>query len=156
MTTTQQLAKHFRELHFGGSWTWASLKEVLTDVTWQEASRRVENYNTIVALVYHINYFVDVTLKVLQGGELKGSDKVSFDHPPINGDADWQGLLQKVWRDGEEFADRLEQLPENKLWENLGPEKYGSYYRNILGVIEHSYYHMGQIAILKKMLRAAS
>lgn len=31
-------------------------------------------------------------------------------------------------------------------------EKYGSYIRNIEGVIEHSYYHLGQIVLLKKMI----
>ena len=153
MTLTHQLAKNFRELHFGGNWTWASLKEVLSDITKEEAMRKVDSYNTIAALVYHINYFVDVVLKVLRGGKLEGDDKVSFNHPAIVSDADWQWLLNKVWKDAEEFAGLLEKLPDDKLWENIGPEKYGSYYRNIQGIIEHSYYHLGQVVILKKMIR---
>jgi hypothetical protein len=31
-------------------------------------------------------------------------------------------------------------------------EKYGTYLRNIEGVIEHSYYHLGQVSLLKKMV----
>ncbi len=31
-------------------------------------------------------------------------------------------------------------------------KKYGSYLRNIEGVIEHSYYHLGQISLIKKMI----
>jgi hypothetical protein len=31
-------------------------------------------------------------------------------------------------------------------------EKYGSYLRNIEGVIEHSYYHLGQISLIRKMI----
>jgi hypothetical protein len=31
-------------------------------------------------------------------------------------------------------------------------EKYGTLLRNIEGVIEHSYYHLGQIALIRKMI----
>ncbi|HAI83731.1 MAG TPA: DUF1572 domain-containing protein, partial [Chitinophagaceae bacterium] len=29
----------------------------------------------------------------------------------------------------------------------------GTYYRNILGLIEHTHYHLGQIALIKKIIR---
>ena len=32
-------------------------------------------------------------------------------------------------------------------------EKYGNYYRNLHGVIEHAHYHLGQIALIKKMFQ---
>jgi len=31
-------------------------------------------------------------------------------------------------------------------------EDYGTYYKNITGVIEHGYYHLGQISLIKKLL----
>lgn len=31
-------------------------------------------------------------------------------------------------------------------------EKYGTVLRNIEGVIEHSYYHLGQISLIRKMI----
>jgi hypothetical protein len=31
-------------------------------------------------------------------------------------------------------------------------KKYGTYYRNLMGVIEHSHYHLGQISLIRKML----
>jgi len=30
--------------------------------------------------------------------------------------------------------------------------KYGNYFRNIVGVIEHIHYHLGQIVLIKKIL----
>jgi hypothetical protein len=92
-------------------------------------------------------------LKVLQGGPLEGSDKYSFDHPPIQSQEDWEKLLEKTWSDAEKFAMLVEQLPEQKLWETFGEEKYGNYYRNLHGVIEHNHYHLGQIVLIKKILR---
>jgi hypothetical protein len=153
MNLTAHIAKHFREIHFGVNWTWSNLKDHLSDVTWQEATTQVHSLNTIVALVYHINYFVSVILKALEGGPLEGSDKYSFDHPPIQSQEDWEKLLEKTWSDAEKFAMLVEQLPEQKLWETFGEEKYGNYYRNLHGVIEHNHYHLGQIVLIKKILR---
>ncbi len=47
----------------------------------------------------------------------------------------------------------IAQLPEGKLWEDFADKKYGSYYRNLQGIIEHTHYHLGQIVLIKKMLR---
>src|SRR6187402_1255352 len=134
MSLPAQIAKHFREVHFGGNWTVSNLKEHLSDVTWQQATTKVYDLNTIATLAYHINYFVATVLKVLQGEPLKGSDKDSFDHPPIHSQQDWQNFLDKMWKDAEDFARLLEQLPEAKLWETFSDEKYGIYYRNIHGI----------------------
>lgn len=152
MHPTAQIAKHFKEIHFGGNWTCSSLKEQLADITWQQATTQVYALNTIAALVFHVNYYVDAVLKVLQGAPLNASDKYSFDHPPIRSPEDWEKMKQKAYADAEKMAGLIGQLPEHKLWENLADEKYGSYYRNLHGIIEHTHYHLGQIALIKKIL----
>jgi len=43
-------------------------------------------------------------------------------------------------------------MPDEKLAEGFVDEKYGNYFRNIHAMIEHSYYHLGQIVILKKII----
>jgi len=153
MSLTEQLAKHFREVHFGGNWTSVNLKDTLEGVTWEQAATKVHSFNTIVALVYHINYYVSAVLNVLQGNSLNASDKYSFDHPPVLSHEDWKKLLDKTWNDAENFAALVEKLPDSKLPEIFADEKYGNYYRNILGVIEHTHYHLGQIVIIKKLLQ---
>lgn len=152
MNTPQQIAKHFRETHFGGNWTTSHLKEHLADVTWQQATGQVYDFNTIATLVFHINYYIDVVLKVLNGEKLNASDKYSFNVPPINNQEDWELLLDKVWKDAERFALLVEQLPESRLWETFIDEKYGNYYRNLHGIIEHTHYHLGQIVLIKKII----
>ena len=152
MNFTAQLAKHFREVHFGGNWTSVNLKQTLESVTWEQATTKVHSCNTIVALVYHINYYVSAILNVLRGNPLNASDKYSFDHPPISSQDDWKKLLNKTWADAENFASLVEKLPDSKLGETFEDEKYGNYFRNFLGVIEHTHYHLGQIVIIKKLL----
>lgn len=153
MSITEQLAKHLRDVHVGGNWTWVNLKDTLNDVTWQEATTKVYDCNTIAVLVFHINYFIDVQVKVLSGGPLNAHDKYSFDCPPVNSQQDWEKILAKVWADAEALSALVEQLPPEKLWEYFTDEKYGTYYRNIQGNIEHIHYHLGQVVILKKVIR---
>ena len=152
MNLTAQIARHFREAHFGGNWTSVNLKDSLAGITWQQATTKVDSLNTIAALVYHINYYVSAVLKVLEGGPLDAHDKYSFDLPPIQSREDWEKLLTKTWADAENFTSLIEQLPEGKLENDFSDKKYGSYYRNLHGIIEHIHYHLGQIVLIKKII----
>lgn len=152
MQLTENITKHFRGVYFGGNWTDVNLKGTLNNVTWQEATTQIYGLNTIATLTYHIHYFVRVVLKVLQGGALEGDDKLSFNHPPIDNQAEWEDFLQQVYAEAEEFAALLAELPEERFLENLAGAKYGNYYYNIAGIIEHTHYHLGQILVIKKIL----
>ncbi len=152
MNQCGQLAKHLKEVHFGGNWTSSCLKEHLTGLTWQQATRQIYELNSIATLTYHMNYYISEVIKVLQGAPLQAKDIYSFELPPIGSQEDWEKLLAKTWNDTEKFAMLIEQLPEQQLWENFTDEKYGNYYRNIQGIIEHLHYHLGQIVIIKKIL----
>lgn len=152
MNLTTQIAKHFREVNFGGNWTSVNLKDSLADITWQQATTKVYSFNTIATLVFHTNYYVSAVLKVLQGEQLNAKDTYSFEHPPILSKEDWENLLHKTWADAGTFASLVEQLPESKLNETFCDEKYGNYYRNMHGIIEHTHYHLGQIVLIKKIL----
>ena len=135
MTLVKQLAKHLRDVHFGGNWTTSNLMDNLADVTWKEATMQVYQLNTIATLVYHINYYISAVLKVLQGEPLNASDSLSFSRPPIHSQKEWEDMVAKSRADADTFAALIEQLPESKLWENFTDEKYGTYYRNIQGII---------------------
>lgn len=154
MSTPTQIANHFRDVHFGGNWTSVNLKDTLAGVDWQQATTPLSGLNTIAKLVYHINYYVSAVLKVLEGGVLDAHDKFSFDCPSIQSSEDWEKLLKKTWNEAGQFAKKAETLPESKLNDFFIEEKYGTYYRNLQGIIEHTHYHLGQIVIIKKILQA--
>jgi hypothetical protein len=77
MKVTTQIAKLLRAVYFGGNWCDVNLKDTLKDVTWQQATSKVYSFNTIAALVYHMNYYVVAILKVLQGSPLNAHNKFS-------------------------------------------------------------------------------
>lgn len=152
MNLTAQIAKQLRDVYSGGNWTWVDVKETLKDVTWQQATTKVNSFNTIATLVFHMNSFVVAVTKVLEGGPLDANDKFSFEHPPIQSQQDWEKFVDKTYTDAETCARLIEKLPVSKLEKTFSDEKYGTYYRNITGVIEHIHYHLGQIVLLKKLI----
>lgn len=146
------IAGQLRQFYFGGNWTSVNLKDVLADVSWQQAIAKVNSFNTIAALVYHINYYVCAVQNMLLGEPLHASDKFSFDLPRIESEEDWQKLLEKTWSDADTFAGLIGQLADERLGEDFADGKYGTYYRNLTGIIEHAHYHLGQIVLIKKMI----
>lgn len=152
MNLPAEIAKHLKQVYFGGNWTCVNLKDTLSGVSLEQATTKVHSFNTIATLVYHINYYVDVVTKVLQGEALNGKDEESFKNPLISSDAEWQEMLNKTWDNANILADLIMQLPTEKLPDTFTDEKYGTYYRNLQGMIDHTHYHLGQIVLLKKLL----
>ena len=152
MKLSVHVAKHFREVHFGENWTGTSFKEIMEGVTHEQATTKVKDLNTIITLVFHVNYYVAAVLKVFQGEALNAKDELSFDHPILNSEEEWHAFLAKVWKDAEQFAIEVEKLPDDCFDKDFTDKKYGSYYRNITGIIEHTHYHIGQISLIKKLL----
>lgn len=154
MTFSEQLADDIRRLYFGKSWVATDLKTQLADVTWEEALTKVSSLNTIMALTYHIHYYFAGVLDVMKGGDLTIRDKFSFEHPTINSQEDWVKFLDLVWDTAEAFAKETEQMDNERLESLMTEEKYGSWFRNVLVILEHGQYHLGQIVLLKKLIRA--
>lgn len=151
---SQLIAKQFHSIFFGGNWTVTNIKEVLSDITVDEATKKIESFNSILALTYHINYFInDALIPVLEGKPLDAHDKFSFNHPEIKTEKEWQDFLKIVFLNAEKATRLISELSDEKLKDNFIDEKYGNHFRNIHGIIEHTHYHLGQIVILKKMIR---
>lgn len=149
------LSKHFRDVHFGGNWTCVNLNDTLQNIDWIQATTPVYSLNTIAMLVFHVNYYIVAITDVLTGKPLTSQDKFSFDLKPITSEDEWQNLIQKTLHDAESLAVLIENLNPSCLDQDFTDPKYGTYYRNLLGVIEHTHYHLGQINILKKIITEA-
>lgn len=147
------LSKRIREVLSNGKWIAnTNFKDQILSLSWKQAIQKVDDLNSIAMLTFHVNYYMAGILNVLNGGELEIRDKYSFELPEIKSEKDWEIMVSEFMKNAEEFADKIEQLDESILDKPFAEEKYGSYLRNIEGFIEHSYYHLGQISLLKKMV----
>ncbi|KAF2516583.1 DUF1572 family protein [Flavobacterium foetidum] len=153
MKSTLEIANRFREIILNGTWVAnTNYKDQLDGLAWKIAVTPIQNLNTIAVLAQHIHYYVSGINNVFKGGALDIKDKFSFDFPPISSQKDWTNFLDKFWNDATEFANLVEEMPDEKLNQVFVDEKYGTYLRNIDAMIEHSYYHLGQIVLIKKLL----
>ncbi|MNL36860.1 hypothetical protein D3C87_1589720 [compost metagenome] len=147
------IANRLREVLLNGQWIAnTNFKEQILSLNWKQATQKVGELNTIAAITFHINYYLKGLLHVFNGGELKISDKYSFDIPEIHSEMDWKIQVDEFLNNSEKFIEQVEQLPDKLLDQPFVDEKYGSYLRNMEGVIEHSYYHLGQVSLLKKII----
>ena len=152
MSLSAKMAHRFREVTLNGKHVaFTNLKLLLSDVDWQQATRKVGDLNSIAALTFHINYYIAGLNEVFRGGDLTIRDKFSFDMPAINSAEDWEKLKNELETNSEFYASALEKMTDEQINGPFIKEEYGNYYRNIEGITEHCYYHMGQISLLKKL-----
>jgi hypothetical protein len=153
MKRSKIIADRFREVILNGTWIAnTNFKDQLSSLSWQQATTKIGSLNTIAALTFHINYYLAGVSNVLEGGPLDIRDKYSFDLAPITSQEDWASLMQSMWDNADKFAGLVEALPDHKLDEVFIDPKYGTFQRNIEAMIEHSYYHLGQVTLIKKMV----
>lgn len=153
MTRNITIASRLREVFLNGHWIAnTNYREQIQSVNWQQATQKVGNLNTIAALTYHINYYLAGLLTAFENGRLNISDKYSFDLPPITSETDWNKLVTDFLDNAEKFADKIERTEDPVFDQVFFDDKYGTFLRNIEGVIEHSYYHLGQISLIREMI----
>lgn len=147
------LASRIQEVFLSGHWIAnTNYKELLQNVSLQQATQKMDQVNSIAALVYHINYYLEGLLYAMENGKLEIHDKYSFNLPRLETESGWNKLVSGFLNNAEKFAAKIEQMDDSIFDKPFVDEKYGTYLRNIEGVIEHSYYHLGQIALLKKLV----
>jgi len=152
MNTPQAIAKHCEELFFSNNWTGSAFPAALDGITWKDAVLQIKQLNTIAVLVYHTGFYFKIQIRVLEGGPIQGTDKESFLVPNITNEEKWSRLKTDLFETVKKFISLLKEFPEDELHKDFSDGRFGSNFRNFIGVIEHSHYHLGQIVLLKKLL----
>lgn len=154
MKRNETLADRLREVLLDGHWIAnTNYKKQIQRITWEEATQKIGTLNTIAALTFHINYYLAGLLSAFEKGKLEISDKYSFDLPPIQSASDWNQMVTEFLTNAEKFVTTVAQMNDAHFDEPFIDEKYGTLLRNIEGVIEHSYYHLGQVSLINKMIQ---
>jgi hypothetical protein len=149
----KDLASRLQEVLLNGKWIAnTNFKEQIISISWEQAIEKVGNLNTVALLTFHVNYYLKGLLNVFEGGNLEIKDKFSFDMPEITSETDWLNLVDEFVSNAEKFINHVEKMDDNLLTQPFVKEENGSYLRNIEAQIEHSYYHLGQVSLIKKLI----
>lgn len=153
MNRNMTISQRLREVLLNGHWIAnTNYKELIESVNWEQATTKISSLNTIAELTFHINYYLEGLNSAFETGRLEISDKYSFAMPNITTESDWQALVKQFLKNSELFIEKVESMPNSAFDEPFMDPKYGTYLRNIEGVIEHSYYHLGQISLVRKLI----
>ena len=153
MEIAKTLAESLREVLLDGKWvTGTNIKDEIKDLDWKTATMKINSLNSIADLTFHMNYYLAGVLQVFEGGELEIRDKFSFDYQPIESQKEWEQLIDKFSNDAEKFVKAVAHMSNEDLDQDFVKKEYRNYFRNIMLMSEHCYYHLGQIMLIKKML----
>jgi uncharacterized damage-inducible protein DinB len=155
MSVSEAIAQHLLDIHFGENWTDSWITKNLEDVSRKEALQvTAGSVNTVASLLYHITFYNKVIEQRLKGTDPYINESNGFDMPVIHSDEDWEALKADNLQTAKDLAALIKDIPDTRLQQPVlklpGSE---SYYRQLHGVIEHAYYHLGQIVILKNIIR---
>lgn len=154
MKITELIAQHLLEVHEGNNWTEVDVTQTLQDITMKEATyKTIASPNTIAALLQHLTFWNRVIVKRINGIAVAEPADNGYFVPELLDEADWQQLKADNLKSAHELAAAIRQFDVDALEQPILPE-HSTAYRNLQGSVEHVHYHLGQMVILKKLIRA--
>ena len=154
MGPIEQLLERYDQTLEGDAWFGDPVWKILDGVDARcAAAKPVNGVHTIWQLVRHMEFWEDIAARRLSGPvtpELAGN----FPEMPPLDEQTWQKTLQQFRSSNAKFRAALSQVDSARLDENT-PGAQRTFRYEIVGIIEHHVYHIGQIALLKKAYHAA-
>ena len=154
MNLATELAVQFNSVYLAKDWvSTTSIKTQLSDLRWEEAVTKISLLNSIADLARHLDYYIKGIIGVLEGGSLDMHDAESFSFAPIRSQKEWEECMESLWNHASEFSRLVAGLSPQEMEAPFANAQYGSNYHNINAMIQHIYYHLGQIVVIKKLIR---
>jgi len=154
MKITDLVVQHIVEVFEGGNWTEVSLKDVLENLDYREATTVTKaSYNTIAALLHHLTFYNDVVSMRLMGIDPEIDSTNGFNVPSIKNEQDWCQLKDAAFASVQNLADAVRKFPVEKLAEHT-PSGHSTYYKTLHGIAEHAHYHIGQMFLIKRLAKS--
>ncbi|HWB24239.1 MAG TPA: DinB family protein [Chitinophagaceae bacterium] len=145
------VAQHVEEV-VHGNWTDIYLDDTIADVTYEEAVMLPPGItNSIAMLVNHLKFYNNVVAGRL-AGENPAIDSANGFNVAVQSEEEWQKLKQDALDSFKMLAGTVRELPDEKLL-TLSPGQHSTFYKTLHGIAEHAHYHLGQIVLLKKIMR---
>lgn len=156
-----RLADQLRRAFAGEAWHGPSLRDLLSDLTHEQANARpLAAAHSIWELALHIEVWTKAAHAAMHGTPIPRfvENMPPEQNWPLIKDASaggWKRAAEKVLRAGGELASAVEKFGDERLTETVPGRDY-DFRRLLHGSVQHSVYHSGQIAILKKALQTPS
>jgi hypothetical protein len=149
---SSRIADQLRRAFAGDAWHGPPLSELLTGITAVQAwSRPLPAAHSIGELALHITVWTRAAIEAAHGIRMPAIVGTERDWPNIKDDsgAEWTRITGDLFETGEQLARVIENFDDERLREIVPGREYDFYYL-LHGIVQHSLYHGGQIALLRK------
>ncbi len=146
----QLLAEQLERAFFGEPWHGPSLGGLLEGVSAKEAAwHPSKGAHSIRDLVLHLTTWTDAARRRLLGEAFEPDAEADWPFADDGKDA-WEGTRERLRSGARLLIETVRGFPAARLDETLTGFTYGA--RDlILGTLQHTAYHAGQIALMRKM-----
>lgn len=157
-TECTHIADQLRSVFGGEAWHGPSLRDLLADLTHEQAiARPLAALHSIWELALHIEVWTRAAHAAMHGTPIP---RFVENMPPEQNwplikapsAAGWKAAAEKVLRTGNDLASDVEKFGDERLTETVPGRDY-DFRRLLHGSVQHTVYHSGQIAILKRALQ---
>jgi hypothetical protein len=155
-TECERIADQVRRAFAGEAWHGPPIRDALAGVSAQQAlARPLASAHCIWDLVIHIQIWADIAEQAIHGAPMPRLYGTEKDWPAAHqgGESEWALANERLLACGQRFAASIEQFSDSRLSDAVPGRDY-NFYHLFHGVVQHSLYHAGQIAMLKRVAAA--
>ena len=149
-----RIADQLRRAFSGDPWHGPALNELLDGVTTRQAlARPLPSAHSIWELVLHIDLWASVAFDATAGTAMPRLYGTEKDWPSVEDRSlsAWTQTIEHLLATGERLAEAIGRFDDARLKDIVPGRDYDFYYL-FHGIVQHSLYHGGQIAMLKRAL----
>jgi uncharacterized damage-inducible protein DinB len=151
MNEVQRIVDQLQRAFAGEAWHGPAVFEILEGITAAQAATRPANdAHSIWEIAFHIAAWEGAVRERLRGepGELSAAEN----WPAVTDTSEqaWEETKTRLKQVHQELCDAVAEVDESRLDQPIVAGRPSVYF-TLHGVIQHSLYHAGQIALLKKL-----
>jgi uncharacterized damage-inducible protein DinB len=158
MTDLERLADQFHRAFTGDAWHGASVKELLQGISAkQAASHPISGAHSIWEIALHIGSWEKMFDDAVHGKPLlpwpsAAIKKLDWPRVPAPTPAAWKKTQRELYAAAAKLRASIRGFDPKRLKEEVPGRDYDFAYA-FPGIVQHTIYHAGQIAMLKKALK---
>ncbi len=154
MTEIERIRDQYQRGWDGEAWHGPSLCEILRDVTASEGNARpIARAHTIAEIVQHLSYWRWAAVERVAGKLVSPAHDEQWSPLRDASEAAWQEALALLESRHQTLKQTLAKLSDEQLTQPIAGRNYNLYVQ-LHGNLQHDIYHIGQIALLKRAVRA--
>lgn len=149
MNEIERIEDQLQRAFEGNAWHGPSVREVLADVTPEQAAARpIPAAHSIWEIVLHMRFWEAAVEARARGSKLEVTPERDWPRVTDSSVEAWRASLQALERGHRRLRSTIGRLDASQLAEQIGPRT--TLYGLLHGIVQHDLYHAGQIAVLKK------